>query len=210
MEISKKIVLWFTRLLYVKKINGSENIPKKGAFILAANHCSYIDHLFLYLVVLPKYNKVVHFLAKKEHFRGFIQCSWHRWVYAIPIDREAGGKEALKEAIKCLRKGKIIGIYPEGTRSLDGKIQRGKTGVARLALIAKVPVVPVGLINTFKILPKGRFIPKGGKIGIINIGKPMFFKEYYKKENDHTTLRRVTTKIMKETAKLSNQKYNFR
>ena len=107
-----------------------------------------------------------------------------------------------------LTQGKIIGIYPEGTRTLDGKLQRGKTGAARLALAAKVPIVPVGLIGTFEILPKGKNIPKL-KRAIVNIGKPIYFDKYYGKENDKKTIRLVTTKVMKEIAKLCKKKYGF-
>jgi len=101
-----------------------------------------------------------------------------------------------------------MGVYPEGTRTLTGKLQRAKTGVARLALAAKVPVLPIGLTNTFKILPKGKWIPRFGRADV-NIGKLMYFDEYYGKENNKKTLRLVTTKIMKEIAKLCGQKYEF-
>ena len=116
--------------------------------------------------------------------------------------------EALKWAIKALKDGKVIGIYPEGTRSLTGKLQKAKTGVARLALAAKVPVVPVGLIGMFEILPKGCYIPKF-KRATINIGNPIYFKKYYNKKINNKILNEITTKIMNEIAKLSNQKYNF-
>ena len=96
-------------------------------------------------------------------------------------DRQAGGKEALKWAVKALKQGKIIAIHPEGTRSLTGKLQKGKTGVVRLALAAKVPVIPIGLIGTFEILPKGKYIPKL-KRATMNIGKPMYFGKYYDKK----------------------------
>jgi 1-acyl-sn-glycerol-3-phosphate acyltransferase len=100
-------------------------------------------------------------------------------------------------------------IYPEGTRTLTGKLNRAKTGVARLALQAKVPVVPMGLTNTFKILPKGKWIPKFGLKSDITIGKPMYFDKYYGKDDDKKTLRKITTLIMREIARLSRQKYPF-
>lgn len=203
--IGKRILFPIVRL-WIKKINGIENIPK-SAFIMSANHSSYMDHFGLGCVIIPTLNKKLHMLAKKEHFKG-IQKIWHAYAGAIPLDRQKGGKEALKWAIKALKEGKIIGIYPEGTRSLNGKIQKGKTGVARLAVMAKVPVVPVGLIDMFEILPKGKCIPKL-KRGTINIGKPLYFSKYYNKKLNENDLREITTKIMNEIAKLSNQKYNY-
>src|SRR3989338_2585884 len=124
--------------LWVKKVYGVENIPKEGGFIVSANHASYADHLILSSIFLTRFGKRIYYLAKKEHFETPFQRWWHKQVHAIPIDRETGGKEALKEAIKYLKKGCIIGVYPEGTRTLTGKLQRGKTGAIRLALSAKV------------------------------------------------------------------------
>ncbi len=194
--------------LFVRNAEGIENVPLEKGFILAANHCSYMDHMVLSSVVVPKLNKKLHFLAKKEHFDGWFQNKWHRWTGAIPIDRESGGKEALDEAVKLLKKGEIIGIYPEGTRSSTGKMQKGKTGVARLALAAKVPVLPVGIKGTFEMLPKGKLIPKL-KRADINIGKLMYFDKYYGQGDNRDTLRDITNQIMKEIARLSGQEYNF-
>ena len=193
---------------YIKRANGLENVPLSGPYIVAANHASYMDHLIIQSVAVRKLKRIVYFLAKKEHFQGIVQNRWHRYVGAIPIDREKGGKNALKTASRFLAKGHIIGIYPEGTRTLTGKIQPAKTGVARLALKAKVPVIPAGLIGTFEILPKGRFFPRF-KRAEVNIGKLLYFDKYYGKENNKKALRLVTTKIMKEIARLAKQKYNF-
>ena len=204
--IGKKVVFPIVKL-WIKEINGVKNIPKDKPFILAANHSSYMDHFGMGLLIIPHLNKKLHFLAKKEHFEG-LQNLWHKYAGAIPLNREKGGKEALKWTIKALREGKIIGIYPEGTRSIDGKIKEGKTGVARLAIAAKVPVIPIGLIGMFEILPKGKYVPRC-KRAVINIGKPIYFDKYYNKPLTKKLLREVTTKIMKQIATLSNQKYNF-
>ena len=107
-----------------------------------------------------------------------------------------------------MKSGKIIAIHPEGTRTLTGKLQQGKTGIARLALAAKAPVLPIGLIGTFEILPKGKHIPKFKKAAM-NIGKLMAFEKYYNKKITKSLLRKITNKIMHEIAKLSNQKYDF-
>ena len=196
--------------LFTKKIEGLENLTsmKESGFIIASNHTSYMDHLFIASNVISKLDRKMHFLAKKEHFDNYLSRKWHEYAGAIPLDREAGGEDALRFAIKALKEKKIIGIYPEGTRSLTGKIQRGKIGVARLALASKVPVLPIGLIGTFEILPKGKHIPKFRK-ATIAIGVPMYFDKYYNKAEDPKVLRLITTKIMKEIGKLSNQKYEY-
>ncbi len=194
--------------LWLREIGGLENVPKKGAFIIAANHESYMDHPIIVVTFVNHLNRKVHFLSKKEHFDSPLKAAWHTYAGAIPLDREKGGKEALRWAVKALKQGKIIAIHPEGTRTLTGKLQKGKTGAARLALKAKVPVVPVGLIGTFKILPKGKYIPKFKKANI-NIGKPIYFGRYYKKTATKRMLNEMTRKIMKEIAKLSKQEYNF-
>ena len=192
--------------LWIKEAIGLENLPKKGAFIAAANHASYLDHLIIAGFIISHLNRKAHFLAKKEHFDNIFKKAWHTYAGAIPIDRQKGGKEALKWAIKALKQGKIIAIHPEGTRTLTGKLQRARTGVARLALFAKAPVVPIGLIGTFEILPKGNYMPKF-KRAVMNIGKPMHFEEYHNKNINKIILREVTDKIMKEIARLCKQKY---
>jgi 1-acyl-sn-glycerol-3-phosphate acyltransferase len=205
--LAKKIIPPIIKL-WIKEVNGLQNVPKKGAFIVAANHASYMDHFIIMSTLVPYLNKKIHHLAKKEHFDNIFKKIWHTYVGAVPLDRKNGGKEALKWAIKALRKGKIIAIHPEGTRSLTGRLQKGKTGVAQLALIAKVPVIPIGLIGTFEILPKGKYIPKFKK-ATMNIGKPMYFPEYYYKKINKKILREVTNRVMKEIAKLCKQKYYF-
>ena len=193
---------------WIKEINGIDNVPKDGNFIISANHESYLDHLILSSIIVNFTGKKIHYLAKKEHFENFFERKWHEHTGAIPIDRQAGGVEALETAKKCLKNGKIIGVYPEGTRTLTGKLQRAKTGAARLALASNVPILPVGLVGTFKILPKGNKIPRF-KRAAVNFGKPMYFDDYYGKENDKKVIRLVVTKVMKEIAKLVGQEYNF-
>ncbi|MBL7054755.1 1-acyl-sn-glycerol-3-phosphate acyltransferase [Candidatus Woesearchaeota archaeon] len=194
--------------LYLKKVNGMENIPRGRNFIIAANHESYLDHPFIICTIVLHLNKKVHFLAKKEHFSNPLKAAWHRYSGAIPLDRQAGGKKALQWAIQALKEGKIIAIHPEGTRTLTGKLQEGKTGIARLVLAAHVPVLPMGIVGAFEILPKGKYIPKF-KRATMNIGKPMYFDEYYSKKPTKKLLREMTNKIMVEIAKLSRQEYNI-
>lgn len=195
--------------LWIKETNGLQNAPKKGPFIIAANHASYMDHLIIMCTFVPYLNKKVHFLSKKEHFSNPLKSMWHKWAGAIPLDRQSGGKEALKWAVQSLKQGKVIAIHPEGTRTLTGKLQEGKTGAVRLALEARVPILPVGLIGTFEILPKGKYIPKL-KRATMNVGKPMYFNKYYNKEVTKPVLRKLTNNTMKEIAKLCKQKYNIK
>ena len=193
---------------FIGSYQGIENIPQSGA-ILAANHASYIDHFIIAQPIFKKLRRILYFLAMKEHFDTFMQRQWHKYLKAIPLDRQSDGSDALGKAVDHLKKGDLIMIYPEGTRTLTGKMNRAKTGVARLALAAKVPVVPIGLTNTFYILPKGKWIPGFGKKADVTIGKPLYFNKYYGKAEDKNTIRKVTTIIMNEIAKLSGQKYVF-
>lgn len=193
---------------YIREITGLENIPNNKNFIIAANHASYMDHLIISTVFINYLDKRIHFLAKKEHFDNWFKKTFHRWADAIPINRGAGGKEALRWAVNALRKGKIISMHPEGTRTLTGKMLRAKTGAVRLALAARVPILPVGLTGTFEMLPKGKYIPRFRRAEM-HIGKLIYLDEYYGKENDKKVLRFLTTRLMKEIARLCGQKYEF-
>lgn len=194
--------------LWLKKVNGLSNIPKDTNFIVAANHESYLDHPFVICTIVKELNKKVHFLAKKEHFNKPLKAMWHEYAGAIPIDRQAGGKDALRWAVKALKEGKIIAMHPEGTRTTTGKLMRGKTGIARLIMEAHVPVLPIGIIGALEILPKGKMIPKCRR-ATMNIGKLMYFSKYYNKNTTKGLLRTITDEIMAEIAKLSKQKYDF-
>jgi 1-acyl-sn-glycerol-3-phosphate acyltransferase len=195
----------FSYKFFIKRVSGLGNIPKKTGFIVAANHSSYLDIIILTAVFLIKKNMNIRYIAKKELFTNWLFKKFEIIFQPIPVDRGSKGKEVIQKAIKALKKGDIIGVYPEGKRTLTGKLQKGKTGVARMALAAKVPVVPVGLIGTFELMPKGRIIPKFKKNIIINIGKPIYFRRYYGKQNK-TIYRKVTAIVMGKIAELSKQR----
>ena len=168
-----------------------------------------IDSFFLPLVL----NREVVFIGKSEYFagkgvKGRLQAGFFRGVGTIPVDRSGGkaSEAALRTGLARLAEGKLFGIYPEGTRSPDGRLYRGKTGVARLAIESGAPVIPVAMVGTDVAQPIGRRIPKLMRIGVI-FGEPMDFSRYQGMENDRFILRSVTDEIMYEIMRLSGQEY---
>jgi len=197
------------KLLFRPWVRGMENIPKNGPVILASNHLSFSDSIFLPLQT----RRPVVFLAKSEYFTGKgIKGALSRWFFKatgqLPIDRSGGkaSEASLNTGLKVLGQGQVLGIYPEGTRSPDGRLFRGRTGIARMVLEAKVPVVPVAMIDTEKVQPIGRKFPRIRRIGII-VGEPLDFSRFDGMEGDRVILRAVTDEIMYELMKLSGQEY---
>lgn len=195
--------------LFIKEVNGLENTPSNEGLIFAINHVSYLDTLFISVVIAEKFNKKLHNLGKAELFESYFGNLFHKTVGTIPIKRDSTGSVALNIAVEFLKKNGMIAIYPEGARSRDGNLKKGKTGVARLALSSKKKVIPVGIKGTYEIWPAHRKIPKFKKIAIINIGKPMDLSDYYDKEITKRLLREITDKIMNEIGKLTGQKYGY-
>jgi 1-acyl-sn-glycerol-3-phosphate acyltransferase len=197
------------RLFFRPKVEGLENIPEDGAAILASNHLSFCDSIFLPLVLKRR----VTFLAKAEYFtspgiKGFFSKLFFAGVGQVPIDRASGSaaKAALETGKRILGAGKLLGIYPEGTRSPDGKLYRGKTGVARMALEARVPVIPCAMMNTHIIQPIGKKIPKVMRVHI-RIGRPLDFSRYDGLAGDRFVERSMTDELMYELMQLSGQQY---
>jgi len=188
---------------------GVENVPAEGAVILASNHLSFIDSIFLPLIV----DRHVSFLAKSDYFtrkglKGWATKTFMKATGQLPIDRSGGkaSEASLNTGLRVLARGEILGIYPEGTRSPDGKLYRGRTGVARMILEAGVPVVPVAMVDTAEIMPIGKRLPKIGRIGIV-IGEPIDFSRFDGMEGDRFILRSVTDEIMYELHALGAQEY---
>jgi 1-acyl-sn-glycerol-3-phosphate acyltransferase len=208
--VLKTVVLGpILKLLFRPWVEGEENIPEDGPAILASNHLSFSDSIFLPLVI----ERRVTFLAKADYFtgrglKGRATAAFFKGVGQLPIDRSGGraGEAALRSGLKVLRRGEVLGIYPEGTRSPDGRLYRGRTGVARMALEAGCPVLPVAMIGTDKAQPTGKVVPKIMRIGI-RIGKPLDFSRYEGMEDDRFVLRSVTDEIMYELMLLSGQEY---
>jgi 1-acyl-sn-glycerol-3-phosphate acyltransferase len=197
------------RLLFRPWVEGEENIPTEGPAIFASNHLSFSDSIFLPLVVPRR----VTFLAKSDYFtgrglKGRATAAFFRGVGQLSVDRSGGkaGMAAVTSGLKVLRRGELLGIYPEGTRSPDGRLYRGRTGVARMALQAGCPVLPVAMIGTDKAQPSGKRVPKIMRIGV-RIGKPLDFSRYEGMEDDRFVLRSVTDEIMYELMLLTRQEY---
>ena len=205
----KAVVAPILRLLFRPYVTGAENLPSEGGAILAGNHTTFLDNLIIPLVVPRR----VTFLAKSDYFtgggvKGKMQKSFFSGVGMIPIDRSGGAasEAALRTGLQVLRSGELLGLYPEGTRSPDGRLYRGKTGVARMALEVGVPVIPVGLIGMFALQPAGRRWPKLGKVEV-RVGRPLDFTRYAGMEGDRFVLRSITDEIMYELMVLSGQEY---
>jgi len=188
---------------------GDENVPQSGAVIFASNHLSFVDSVFLPLAV----RRSISFLAKSEYFTGTGLIGWlmKRFFLAInqlPIDRSGGkaSEAALNSGLEHLAAGGQLGIYPEGTRSPDGRLYRGRTGVARMILESGAVVIPVAMIDSEKIMPVGSKFPKVGRVGIV-FGEPLDFSRFAGMEGDRFVLRSITDEIMYELSRMSGQEY---
>jgi 1-acyl-sn-glycerol-3-phosphate acyltransferase len=188
---------------------GTENVPESGPAILASNHLSFADWLFMPLAL----DRRVTFVAKSDYFtgagiKGWAQKRFFAGTGQVPIDRSGGraSEAALRAGLKVLRRGELFGIYPEGTRSHDGRLYKGRTGVARMALLAGVPVIPTALIGTDVIAPPGRILTKVVS-PTVRFGKPLDFSRYAGMSSDRFILRSITDEIMYAIMELSGQEY---
>ena len=203
--VIKGILTPILRLLYRVRIEGRDGLPPRGAVILAANHRSFMDSLFLPLVIRRR----VTFVAKAEYFDDKKTAWFFRGVGQIPIRREGGSasERALASATEVLEAGGVFGIYPEGTRTRDGYLHRGHTGVARLALRTGAPIVPVGMTGTDEINPIGRKLPRLFRTVTIRFGSPIAVDRYAGREQDRLVLRQITDEVMFEIRQLSGYEY---
>ncbi|MFG3119207.1 lysophospholipid acyltransferase family protein [Streptomyces sp. NPDC048197] len=197
------------RLVFRPRVEGLEHVPEEGAAIIAGNHLSFADH-FVMPVIVPRR---VTFLAKSEYFtgpglKGRLTAAFFRGAGQIPVDRSGGraSRAAIASGLAVLRKGRLLGIYPEGTRSHDGRLYKGRTGVAAMALRAGVPVIPCAVIGTFEAQPTGRRLPRAVRI-TIRFGAPLDFSRYAGLADERTALRAVTDRIMYAILTLSGQEY---
>jgi 1-acyl-sn-glycerol-3-phosphate acyltransferase len=199
----------WVHIVFRPQVEGREHVPETGAAIIASNHISFSDSIFMPLMVRRK----VTFVAKQEYFtgkgiKGFLTRLFFVGAGTIPVDRTGGraAQAAIETGLRILREGKLFGIYPEGTRSPDGRLHRGKTGVARLALESGVPVIPVAMLNADEIQPPGKIIPRV-KRARIRFGPPMDFSRYAGLAGDRFIERAVTDEVMYELMQLSGREY---
>jgi 1-acyl-sn-glycerol-3-phosphate acyltransferase len=197
------------KLIFRPYAEGTENVPEHGGAILASNHLSYSDWLFMPLTIPRR----VTFVAKAEYFttpgiKGWLQKTFFSGAGQVPLDRSGGraSEGAIRTGLRILSAGDLFGIYPEGTRSYDGRLYRGKTGIARMALEAKVPVIPIAVIGTDIVAPPGRIFGRLARPHV-RFGKPLDFSRYQGMETDRYVLRSITDEIMYEIMQLSGQEY---
>jgi 1-acyl-sn-glycerol-3-phosphate acyltransferase len=197
------------KLLFRPDVQGLHHVPATGPVILACNHLSFSDSIFTPLIVKRR----VTFVAKAEYFtgkgiKGWLMRQFFSGTGTIPVDRSGGraAQAALDTLLRVLREGGVAGIYPEGTRSPDGRLYRGKTGVARLALESGAVVVPVALLNTDEIQPTGKLIPKIRRVRM-RFGAPLDFSRYAAQKGDRFVERAVTDEIMYELMTLTGRPY---
>ncbi|HVC68745.1 MAG TPA: lysophospholipid acyltransferase family protein [Acidimicrobiales bacterium] len=194
------------RLFWRMEVEGREHIPRVGAAVLAPNHVSFCDSLFMPLVIRRR----VTFVAKAEYFDAWKTAWFFRAAGQIPMRREGGSasERALATARDVLNEGGILGIYPEGTRSPDGRLYRGHTGVARLALGCGVPVIPVGLVGTTEVQPRGSTMMRPFRRVTVRFGPPLDLARFDgTSSSDPLALRAVTDELMFEIRRLSDQVY---
>lgn len=196
-------------LLGRPKVEGLEHVPSSGLAILASNHLAVMDSFYLPLVVRRR----ITFLAKSEYFTGTGLKGWfQRWFFTavgqVPIDRTDAdsARAALTTAQQVLGEGKLLGMYPEGTRSPDGRLYKGKTGLARLALQTGVPVIPVAMIGTNVVNPPGTNMLRFGRV-TVRFGKPMDFSRFDGLAGNRFIERAVTDEVIYELMGLSGQEY---
>ena len=205
--ISRLILRPLFLLVFRPRVVGRENVPATGPFIIASNHLSFIDSMAIPLMSPRR----VGYLAKAEYFRGpgikgWFTKTWFTALGALPVERQGAraAQDALDTAMTVLRAGGGFGIYPEGTRSRDGRLARGKTGVAWLALTADCPVVPVAITGTDRIQPIGASWPRPHRFTVV-FGKPLTFPEHAGNAGRNRSRREVTDTIMEAIAELSGQ-----
>jgi 1-acyl-sn-glycerol-3-phosphate acyltransferase len=205
-SILKHILLGpLLRLLYRPRGVGIENVPEAGRCILAANHLSFVDSLFMPLLC----PRPVVFLGRGEFFDNPLTGWLMRGANVIPVRREggAGGEAAIRAGLEALRRGRVVGIYPEGTRSPDGRLYRGRTGVARLALEGGAPVIPVAIRGTDRVMPVEARLPRLTGPVEVEFGEPLRFDRYAERARDRFVMRSVTDEIMYEIMLRTGQEY---
>lgn len=199
----------FVKWLWIDQVDGLKNIPTKGPLIIVANHQSYFDFICL-STICPRQ---IHYFAaevfyKKWWWRLIVQSTQQIKIERYGPNKKESGKEAIRQAVHYLQEGKVCGLFPEGTRSRTGKMQKAFTGAAKLSLLSKAPIIPIGIIGTYEIMSPHENFPHLHK-SKIKIGKPMRFPQFENQKNDPLVLRKITNQVMQKIAELSEQEYLF-
>jgi len=207
-SLIKRLLGPIIRKIWIHEVEGLENIPKEGPVIVASNHESYFDFI-CFIAVSPR---KVHYLAAEKFYTSKFWRPLMHLTSQIKVDRKAKDKTDVHQIVfSALKQERVIGIFPEGTRNRvsDGKLQKAFTGVAKYALKAKVPVVPVGVIGTYDVMSPHDKLPRFKKKVKIKIGEAVHFKEYYDIEHTEEHFEEVTNKIMLKIAELSGKEYPY-
>ena len=208
-QVSRALAGPLLHLLWRPEVTGGEHIPRTGGAIVASNHLSVVDSIFLPLML----DRPLTFAAKSEYFTGrrpsqLFASAYMRATKQLAVDRDSAraAQDMLEAALRLLQAGELFGVYPEGTRSPDGRLYRGRTGIGWLALASGLPVIPVAMVGTDRVLPPGHTIPELHRVGI-RIGEPMTFDAYRDKGPAARARRAITDDVMKAIRALSGQEY---
>ncbi|CAN5770092.1 lysophospholipid acyltransferase family protein [soil metagenome] len=199
----KTVLVPLINALYRPWVEGVEHIPDAGGAILASNHLSFLDSVFLPAAI----ERPIYFLGKSDYFDGRRRLFFEA-VGVMPVHRQGGdaGEASLERGAEILGRQRLLGIYPEGTRSPDGRLYRGKTGPVRLALRTGAPIIPIAMVGTRDVLPPDARIPRIRRVGM-RVGQPLDFSRYAGRESDRFVLRGATDELMYELMMLSGQEY---
>ena len=198
-RVTKPILRAILYLFWIKEIKSIENVPKSDGAIIAVNHCSYLDFFIISAVIRRR----LYFLAAQELHRVSFLRWFMRYNERIYLDRERPGVRSFREVVKTLQRKKLAVLFPEGTRSEDGKIHRGKLGFVKLALVAKVPIIPVGISGTFNVLSKNVPFPRFSRSCKVRIGEPILLNKYFGRKTSKSALQEIADDIMEKISKLS-------
>ncbi len=212
--IQLRVIPFLLKRIWIKKIEGMENIPKDGRFIVTPNHQSFIDDWLVPSIIAPSIGRGMHMYVNRDYFKNRLFRLYLNHAQSIPVeahkskDKKEVNERAFRTAIKYLNKKEPMCIYPEGHRSPDGKLQQGRLGAARLAIATKAPILPVGIAGSREVMAKGTSFPKFKKVIKVRIGNPIHLDRHYGEENKKV-LKEATTLIMKEIGKLANLEYKY-
>lgn len=209
-QVLRTLVVWPLTRLWWPRVHNLDAVPVRGGAVLVSNHLSFCDSIFLPVEL----SRQVTFLAKREYFvrPGLVGLLW-RWFFTsvgqVPVDRSGGraAEAAITTGVRLVKSGKLLGIYPEGTRSPDGRLYRGRTGAARIAIEAQVPVIPVAMVNTFWIQPTGRRIPRLGRRIGVRFGEPIDTSRWKGMAAEPAAMRELTEEMMQQLRDLGGQEY---